>query len=81
MNKARSNKLNKIFSKLEDINQQLGEILASEQEYYESLSEKAQEGEKGEKSQSSISQLEDAVNYIDSAMSEIENAKLSEDEG
>jgi uncharacterized protein YoxC len=75
MNAARRKKIDAVFSKLEELGAALEEIRDEEQDFYDNLSEKAQEGEKGEKSQCAIDALDEAIDYLENARDSLENAK------
>lgn len=74
MNESRKKKLNALIAEIEAIRAKLDIILNSEQEYYDDLSEKSQEGEKGEESQAAIENMEGASTDLENAITGIESA-------
>lgn len=58
MNAAQKKRLNEIIGLLEGLASEVREIADSEQERFDNLGEKAQEGERGEAIQETASQLE-----------------------
>lgn len=76
MNKTRAKKIAKISDKIEALRCQLEEILGDEQDYFDNLSEKQQEGEKGEESENAISYLGDAMSNLEDARDILGNIEV-----
>ena len=74
VNEARRKAINEAVSKLEDVKSELETLRDEEQEYYDNMPESFQGGDKGDAAQSAVSTLEDAINSIDSAVTEAQNA-------
>ena len=78
MNKARHTAIRKLLGELENIKSQLETIRDEEQEYFDGLSENAQEGEKGEVSTAAIDGLEEALGTIETAIDSLGDAAPAE---
>jgi uncharacterized membrane protein len=65
MNKSRRVRIEKLCESLEELKEELNNILAEEQEAFESLPESIQESERGEAMQNGITCLEDASTSLD----------------
>ena len=74
MNDNRRKKLETVSSKLDELKMSLQDVVNDEQYSFDNLPEQFQEGERGEKMEEAISNLEDAIDYIDSAMESISEA-------
>ena len=59
MNNDRRNRIRKLISQLEDIQNEIENILSDEQEAFDNMPEGFQESERGEKMQAAINHLED----------------------
>lgn len=59
MNNDRRNRIRKLISQLEDIQNEIENILSEEQEAFDNMPEGFQESERGEKMQAAINYLED----------------------
>lgn len=73
MNKTQQKQAVKALAMIEEGFDIISELLGDIQGNYDNKSEKWQEGEAGEKAQEDISNLEDAVNDLESAKSHLEN--------
>lgn len=72
MNKARRNKLGKAFDLVNSAKEILEAVREEEQEDYDNLPERFQNGSKGEDMQNYMDMIEEAANYLDDANSVIE---------
>ncbi len=72
MNKARRNKLGKAFDLVNSAKEILEAVREEEQEAYDNLPERFQNGSKGEDMQNYMDMIEEAANYLDDANSVIE---------
>jgi hypothetical protein len=75
MNAEQRKRLEDAVIALETAKGTIDEILFSEQEEFDGLSDEAQEGAKGEKLGETIQYLEDASSYVNDAMERIGEAK------
>lgn len=72
MNNERRERIRKVISTLEDLNNEIQEILSEEQDAYDNMPESFQNGERGDAAQNAISNLEsasldDVISYLESA--------------
>ena len=74
MNEQRRKLIRKALDELASVRADLEAIRDDEQDAYDGMPESFQNGEKGEAAQEAISNLDDAINNIESAESEAENA-------
>lgn len=74
----RNNNHDKLIAAIENSRSELEIIKDELQDKYDSKSEKWQEGEAGEKMQSDISELEEALNELESARDRLDNVFESE---
>lgn len=65
MNKADKKTLDELIDKVDTLRGEVEEILGTQQDAFEDMSEKKQQGEKGEALQSVISSLEEAMDDLD----------------
>ncbi len=75
MNKERRKTLNELHSTLEQVLSELTTVRDEEQEAFDAMSERAQEGEKGQAIHTCIDVLSTALDNIENAIAEIETAK------
>lgn len=73
-------KRKEIAGKFADLKSQIEEVRSSEEEYFENLSEKAQEGENGDIAQNAISALESAADECDTVVNVLENENEDDEE-
>ena len=74
MNNIRRKALDKLVSRIQDIRDELESIKYEEEECYENIPEGLKESERAEASQEAASSMECAIDYLDSALDEIESA-------
>lgn len=74
MNKSRQKKLRKYHDSLAVLLEKIQTELDAENEFYDNLSEKNQDGEKGEVSQNAINALEATVSDLESVMDNLSEA-------
>ena len=74
MKAAKHKKLEAIMGRLEGIANDLETWQTAEQERFDNMSERGQEGEKGEQAQGNTDQLQTAIDALDSAKQSIEEA-------
>lgn len=80
MNKSRQKKLRKYHDSLAVLLEKIQTELDAENEFYDNLSEKNQDGEKGEVSQNAINALEATVSDLESVMDNLSEAADSLEE-
>lgn len=73
MKKTENKKLIEILDKINEYREDIGEILANEEESFANKSEKWQESESGEQAQQLISNLDTLNTHLDYAIGELEN--------
>jgi hypothetical protein len=74
MNKNRRLRITDLCPQLQNILHTIAALRDEGQEYYDALSESAQDGENGRISDNAISDLEDAISSIEDAISALEQA-------
>ncbi len=79
MNATRRKKIDRLISRMEEIVSEIAEIAEAEQEAYDKLSEKAQEGDKGEAMQTTIDALQSAESDAQSALDYLTDALPAEE--
>ena len=75
MNKARRKEIDSVIATLEEAKERLESIRDDEQEYYDTMPENFQYGEKGEAAEETVSNLDYAIDQIDEAIDNAEQAK------
>ena len=71
MNKDRRERLNGICEQLEALASELEEVKSEEEQYMDSMPENMQGGEKYEAAEIAVIELENAINYINDAVTAI----------
>ena len=71
MNQARAKLIGSISDELGLIKTRLEAIRDEEQEYFDNLSEKQQEGDKGEASAEAVNSLDEAIGNVNTAISDL----------
>jgi hypothetical protein len=79
MNKTRQKQIDKAIAFLEEAKALLDTAQSEEQEFYDNMSEKAQEGEKGEKASEAANALQEAADYCEHAIDSCNTAKGDEE--
>lgn len=79
MNKTTLKRLDKIRSDIEDFKIELEAVKDSEQDVFDSKGERAQESEKGQKQQDLISELESAIESMETVVENLANATAGDD--
>ncbi len=74
MNAERRKTVQKALTLIDEARAILEGIQSEEQDYYDNMPESLQSGEKGEKAQETADALQSAIDEIDNAYSDIENA-------
>ena len=74
MNKARRNELNKIIEELNDINERLQAITDEEDDFFEAIPENLKSSDRAIAAETALENLNDALDYLDVAVSSIEEA-------
>lgn len=74
MNAQRRKRIAELRSKLEDVQAEVEGLAEEEREYYDNMPESFQSGEKGDVADRAASNLEEAVQYIQSALDELSEA-------
>lgn len=75
MNATRAKKIAKFADQITGLKESLEAILEAEQEFYDKLSEKQQEGDKGTASQEAIEYLEAAISSLEDAADNLGNVE------
>ena len=75
MNKARRKEIDSVIATLEEAKERLESIRDDEQEYYDTMPENFQYGEKGEAAEEAVSNPDYAIDQIDEAIDNAEQAK------
>ena len=75
MNKARRKEIDSVIEALEKAKEQLEVIRDDEQDYFDNMPESFQYAEKGELAEEAISNLDYAIDQIDEAIDNAEQAK------
>lgn len=75
MNKERRNQISKIITSLETLRYEIENLREDEQEAFDNLPEGIQCSDRGEAMEAAASELDDAYNSIDEAISQLETAK------
>jgi flagellar biosynthesis chaperone FliJ len=74
MNAQRRKQIQSLIDTIDDAKSQLETLRDDEQEYYDNMPEGLQAGEKGDKAQECATALDDAVNDMESAISNLATA-------
>lgn len=72
MNKDRRNKIKKIISDIESIADKLRSVLSEEEMAFENMPENLQSSMRGEESEESIDYMNEAIESLESAISQLE---------
>ena len=75
MNKDRRAELDKALNLLHDAAEAIEMCKDEEQEYYDNMPESLQQGDKGSTAETAIEAMDNSMNSIEEAISEIENAQ------
>lgn len=68
MNKERRKWIQEILTKLESVKKELSDVLEEEEEYFNTMPEGFQSGQRGEAAQTAINSLDSAVSQIEDAL-------------
>lgn len=74
MNKERRKAIEEIASQIEAMKDAIENLTQEEQDYFDAMPESFQSGDKGQAAEQAISALEEAANYLDSAIVELSAA-------
>lgn len=74
MNKIRRKAINDILEAIGPLRVALEELRDEEQEYYNNMPESFQNGDKGDVTERAISSLDDSINALETAASELSEA-------
>lgn len=76
MNAVKRKRISKALELINIVKSQVESIMLEEQIAFDNTPENLQDSEKGDKMQSCISQLEDAVDYLESTIEALEEAVI-----
>lgn len=74
MNKQRRTEITQVYEELSGLLSQLGELRDQEQDYYDNMPESFKDGEKGQAAEAAASALENAYDYLEEVMSNLEES-------
>lgn len=75
MNKVRRKQLDDIISKIQDISEELESVMNDEEEYRDNMPENLQGSERYEMADSACSSMQEAIDQLEEAVSNIETAQ------
>ena len=75
MNKIRRKKLDEIIAKIQDVSEELESVMNDEEEYRDNMPENLQGSEKHEMADSACSSMQEAIDQLEEAISNIESAQ------
>ena len=75
MNKARRKELQEVIEKINEAREELERIMNDEEEYRDNMPENLQSSEKYEKADDACCSMQDAIDQLEEAVTNIENAQ------
>ena len=75
MNNSRRKQLEEISSKISDIKDELESVMCDEEEYRDNMPENLRNSERYEQTDAACSEMQDALDSLDSAISSIDTAR------